>query len=825
MSPAFEYISGFCFTPGGLLYCSAASILLPRKKLAAVVRSAKNRMMNGASQAKMHSGTKPVTKKYTPFFLLLSFIMVFASCSVTKHIPAGDALYTGATIVFNRKDDSTKKETKGLKEELNGLVRPAPNASILGMRPGIWMYNLFYTEKQKGLTAWLQRTLGAEPVLASAVDVDKNGKILQNRLENNGFFYATVRPDTLVKKRKMHVTYTASFDGRYKFRDVSIKQDTGKLYDLLTEINKNTALKHGTLYSLNDVKAERARIDSRLKQRGYYYFNPDFLIADADTTIGSHFIDVKWRIKKETPAKAKDQYRINDITVYADYSSSDSSFLQDTPYTYKTYHIYDPLKKYKPVVFSNTFAFKKGDLYNRTAHSQSMSRLVSQGIYKLVKIRYEEVDTAGPKMLNAYYYLTAATRKSLRFEVTGLTKSNNSNGGEVKVSWGNRNIFRGGELFNISVYGGLERQISSQQEQVNTNRIGIDFDLSIPRLIPRLPIKFAGNYLPKTTINAGYELFNRTTQYTLSSATGSYGYSWKRKISQEHQLRLFSVNYVRPTNITDEYQAQLDTNITLARSIEKQFIIGSIYNYNYNSLLKPGFRKNDFYFNGNVDASGNIIGLFLKGNEKNGNPVNIFGVPYSQFIRIETDFRHYYHFSKTTTLASRLNAGVGYAYGNNLIMPFIKEFFSGGATSLRAFRARSIGPGTYYGGNPQVEGFLPDQPGDIKLEVNTELRAKLLSYLFGAVFVDAGNVWLFREDTARPGGKISGAFIRQFAMGTGLGLRVDVSFFVLRLDVAFPIRKPWNAGGDRWVIDQIAFGSSQWRKENLIYNIAIGYPF
>ncbi|HNP22403.1 MAG TPA: BamA/TamA family outer membrane protein [Panacibacter sp.] len=755
---------------------------------------------------------------------LLSMIVLFASCNTTKHLPQGEALYEGSRIKFLGKD-SAKNETKGLKEELGALLRPIPNKHVAGLNTDVMLYNLFYTEKEKGFGGWLHKKVGMPPVLASSVDIDQNKKLLENRLENRGFFKASVRADTMVKDKKMHAVYTASLGGRYRFRNVSVTPDTGVMYNLLKTINTASLLTPGSFYNLDNVKAERTRIDSKLKQRGYYYFNPDFLIADADTTVGNHLIDVNWRVKKEVPARAKDQYQINDVVIYADYNPKDSSSVKDSAYSYKGFTVIDPQKKYRPIVFSNTIVLKKGDLYNINAHNQSLSRLVSLGIYKFVRVHFEETDTADPRKLNAYYYLSAATRNSLRFEVSGLTKSNNSNGGEIKLSWGMRNIFNGGELFNISVYGGLERQVQSQSESVKTDRAGIDFDLLIPRLIPSLPVKISGSYLPKTAINAGYELFNRTTQYTLSSAKASYGYTWKRKITQQNQLRLLSVNFVRPTNITEEYQQQLDTNITLARSIEKQFIFGTIFNYNYNSLLRPGNRKNDFYFNGSVDLAGNIIGLFLKGNQKEGNPVNIFGVPYSQYVRLEADFRHYHKITKTTVLASRFNAGIGYAYGNSLTMPFIKEFFSGGATSIRAFRARSVGPGTYYGGNPQVEGFLPDQPGDIKLEANTELRAKLFSYLYGAVFVDAGNVWLVRADSARPGGKFSKSFLKEVAMGTGVGLRLDVSFFVVRLDVAFPIRKPWNAEGDRWVFDKIAFGSSDWVKENLVYNIAIGYPF
>jgi outer membrane protein assembly factor BamA len=215
----------------------------------------------------------------------------------------------------------------------------------------------------------------------------------------------------------------------------------------------------------------------------------------------------------------------------------------------------------------------------------------------------------------------------------------------------------------------------------------------------------------------------------------------------------------------------------LARSIEKQFIIGTIYNYNYNSQSIANRKKNNFYFNGNLDVSGNLMGLLSGADANNGNQKSFLGTPFSQYIRGEVDFRHYLKLGKYNVLASRFFAGAGYAYGNSLTMPFVKEFFSGGASSIRAFRARTLGPGTYYAGNPK-DIDIADQPGDIRFETNAELRAKLVSLLYGAIFVDAGNIWLFKEDTTRPGGKFTGNFLSQFAVGTGIGLRIDVKFFV-----------------------------------------------
>jgi outer membrane protein assembly factor BamA len=289
----------------------------------------------------------------------------------------------------------------------------------------------------------------------------------------------------------------------------------------------------------------------------------------------------------------------------------------------------------------------------------------------------------------------------------------------------------------------------------------------------------------------------------------------------EHQLNPIAITYVQPSNITQEYIDSAINNPTLLLAVQKQFILGSTYNFTYNQLVGKQPR-NAIYFNGNLDLSGNIAGLLSGADAKDGNTKYVFGLDFAQYVRVETDFR-YYHKEGNTVWANRIDVGFGYPYGNSTALPFVKQFFVGGTNSLRAFRSSSVGPGTYEPADQS--NFLPDQTGDIKLELNTELRVKLFSIVNGAIFVDAGNVWLYNADTSRPGGQFNGQFLQQLAVGTGVGLRFDISILILRLDVAFPLRKPYLPEGQRWVINQIDFGSGNWRSQNLVFNLGIGYPF
>jgi outer membrane protein insertion porin family len=307
----------------------------------------------------------------------------------------------------------------------------------------------------------------------------------------------------------------------------------------------------------------------------------------------------------------------------------------------------------------------------------------------------------------------------------------------------------------------------------------------------------------------------------VNSFQGSFGYTWKTDIKNEQTFNPISITYVQPGNISQEYVDSIKQYPTLAKAVEKQFILGANYNYNYNEM-QDNIYKTGIYFNGNADVSGNIIGLIT--GAKDSSPKSIFGAQFSQYIRVETDFRHYWQLSKWKVWVNRLVIGASVPYGNSQSLPFVKQFFSGGNNSLRGFRSRSVGPGAYV---PKVNetGFLPDRPGDMKLELSTELRAKLFSIVHGAIFIDAGNVWLYKKDDSLPGAQISSNFLKEIAVDGGVGLRFDASFLVIRLDVAFPLRKPFLPDGQRWVLNQIDFGSAAWRKENLILNIGIGYPF
>lgn len=751
--------------------------------------------------------------------LYVVLVMVLASaCSNTKYLKGNQQLYTGATVKIESAEKVAGK--KALRSELSELLRPKPNSSFLGLKIKLWAYNIAGNPTGKGLRYWLKNKFGEPPVLASLSAFEKNRSILQNRLENRGYFGDTVRFDTSVKNRRASVTYTATVGKQYTLDTVRFKVDSSDLGKEIANVTKRSRLRRGRPYDLDMIKEERTRIDGRLKQKGFYYFTEDYLLAKADSTVGDNKVNLRMVVKPEMPRKAGYPYRINDIYVYTDYSARDTDFHPRATTKIDGYNIIDPEHMFNPKIFSRTLVFDSGELYNREAHNLSLNRLTTLGVFKYVKARFREVPDSKKPLLNVYYYLTPTEKKSIRFEASALTKSNNANGGELSVNWRHRNLLKGAELFQVTAYAGLEQQISGQGN-IATRRVGGTVSLTVPRMIvPFFSFNTNSGFVPKTKAEIGYEVYNRSSQYTLTSSKATFGYIWKESAQKEHTLNILNINYVKPTDITPEFQVGLDTNITLARSIERQFIIGSNYTFNLNTQINPNRKRNNFYFMGNIDLSGNVLGLATGARVQEGKEKEIFNTPFSQYTRLEADFRHYLSWGKYTQFVSRITAGLGLAYGNSTTLPFIKEFFAGGVNDIRAFRSRSLGPGTYYGGDRTKNSFLPDQPGDVKLEMNAELRGKLFSIVRGALFVDAGNIWTRNTDSARIGSKFTKDFMQQIAVGAGAGLRFDISILILRLDVAFPLRKPWLEDGKRWVLGDLGLFRSDW-----VYNIAIGYPF
>lgn len=752
----------------------------------------------------------------------LACCMLLFACSNSKRLADGESLFIGSKV--NIKDFHGKKsEKKLMQNDLAAQVRPRPNKSTLGMRLKLTIYNFAGNpRKEKGFRNWLRTKAGEPPVLGSSVRTEANKALAANYLENRGYFTAKVSARLEVnKKKKAKLVMDVLPGNQYTLESVRFRNDSSEIAHDIDSSFSESLLKPGGPYNLTLIKAERTRIDRMLKEKGYFYFTPEYILIVADTGRGDNKIRATVQLKhREIPPEAYTKYTINDIYIFANYRLQGTR--QDTNMSDRVkvdeYYVVDPKHKFKPQIFSQAMIFEKGDLYSLDDQNKSLSRLVNMGTFKFVKNRFEPVQDT---LLDVFYYLTPFPKKSLRFEIGALTQNDNRAGTRGTISWKNRNTFKGAEELLFKINGGVEAQYSGEQKRPNIYNFGAELNLAFPRfVVPFINVQTQSQYLPRTLIKLKYNYEFESQLLRINSYTASYGYNWKEGPRKEHQLFPFNFTYVKTDTLGLNVNRLLYGNLLF-----DGIIVGPTYEFTYNSQVGTQ-RKHAIYFDGLIDLSGNILGLVQKADYAT-NPKELFGQPYAQYIKAVPDFRYYFRPSRATTLAVRLLTGFGLPYGNSAQLPNIKQFWAGGNSDLRGFPSRLAGPGTFDATQPRGDSNVSyiQTLGDIKLEGNIELRQNLYKFLNGALFVDAGNIWLYRDNTSFPGGKFTNNFYKEFNANMGAGLRFDFSILVLRLDLGIPIRKAWLPEDERWVFNKINFSDKDWRRQNMILNIAIGYPF
>lgn len=797
-------------------------------------------------------------KKNLQLVTSILIIIFLSGCNVTKHLNNNQTLYTGGKIKINNTGKIPEKKT--LSQDLEAFI-PENNTRVFGLYPKLWVYfNVDPEEKKKGLKAWIRRKLGEPPVLLENINTEIIEGRMKNLLTNRGYFQGDVNSEEKGEGKKVSLTFTASIKTPYKIEKFIYPEPDTEITKKIAVLNKKTLIKPNDYFRLDRLEEERQRIDDGLKELGYFYFNPDFLIFEVDSTIGDRKINLYLKLKDEAPEKALKAYRMDEIYLNPDFEIADTTDEQTNTVLIDNIHF---IKKgnglFRPKALTRLVFLEADSLYSRKDHNITLNRLMGLDVFKYVNVRFSELDSVGEGSLGARIQMSPLLKKSLRAEVQLYTKSNNFAGPAVQFSFKNRNAFRGAEIFIVNLNTSFETQFSGTYKNYYAYEIQPQVQLFLPRFL--LPFNITPQeslFVPRTKFEASYRLQRIISRYLLNSLNFQYGYQWKETAAREHEFNPVNISYLTYTFFKTDtaYEREVRSTPALDVNFQNQFILGSNYTYTYNNLLETAGRgRNHFYFQGTADISGNLMYLIhsLVKEEKPSFdvPYELGGVRYNQYSRGEVDFRVYHDFSKTERLATRLYVGVGYPYGNSQVLPFVKQFYIGGPSSIRAFKARTIGPGVFYDSNEESSFFT--QLGDMRLEGNIEYRFDLISILKGAVFIDAGNTWLTRKvtsDTLLVGGdnttdvkpdkndqvfKFNKVF-DELAIGTGFGLRVDVSFLVLRLDLGMPIRKFWyhdkatgkdvlKHGKDRWAFNEINFTDPMWRKRNLVLNIAIGYPF
>ncbi len=759
-------------------------------------------------------------------YLLLLACLILAACSGTKHLPKGEKLYTGAEIKF---ESVGKLNKKLIRTAAEGAVRPVPNKKFLGFRLKLWIYYAAGENPETKINKWLKKK-GEPPVLLSSVKPGVTSAIIDARLFNLGIFKSFTESKTVEKKNTAKVIYTSHLHKPYVVKDLIYAVSDDSLSRLILTEKDKSLIKPGQDYNLDILKNERIRIDAFLKNKGYFYFNPDYILFKADTSDVNHDVTFKLTLKDSIPKNALTVYRINNVYINQNYSLNErfAHNITDTlMYNDIMFFGKEARMAIRPKVLSESIYLRKQEVFSRLNHIITLNRLMSMGNFKLVQVDFSENKASVQGLLDVNILMTPMPKRTFRAEIDLVSKSNSYAGPRMNLSILNRNTFNGAELLNLNLAGSFEAQLSSKNENLYSYSWNPQLDLTFPRFLVPFKIRRTRSiYNPKTSFVLSYNYLKRVNYFDMRTFRFVYGFKWKENIRKEHELNPIDISYTSVGNKSTLFTDLLESNPFLKKSYEEQFIAGGNYSFTYNEQMLPG-KKVQSYFHLTSELAGTAFSLAKRiSGEKisSDNPSRIAGSVYSQFAKLSLEGRSYYNFKDNNKLAMRVFAGVAKPFGNSLIMPYTEQFFSGGPNSIRAFQINSVGPGTFYQETNQ-RGFL-QLGGDIKLETNTEYRFNIYRFFKGALFVDAGNVWLLKSNPANTGSPFMfSRFMDQLAVGTGFGLRVDVSFFILRFDLAMPLRKPWLEENQRWVANQIDFGSSVWRKDNLVLNVAIGYPF
>lgn len=769
----------------------------------------------------------------------ISLVLLLSSCSISKYIPEGEVLLIENELKIRKDTLADVKLHSGLSTELEDILRPVPNKKIFKYPYKVWFYYVIgEPKKEKGFRSWLRRQLGEMPVYMSSRSLDLNKQSLAGYLHNEGYFRSEAEGQVeTVGKKKVKASYEVYVRPRYSLNEIVFKPTGVAEFDsAYLETQQETLLQSEKPYQLSMMEAERIRIDQHLKTKGFYYFSPEHLIVKVDTALNAYKFNATIELKPDVARTALKPYYIRNVKIYTDYRGAYSDTLTEFHRLRSGNELYDPERLFRPRVFEEVVGLRSGSRYNSDVQNISLSRIINLKNFKFVRNRFDLVPRSDSALLDVYYHLSPLKKKSMRAELSGLTKSNNLGGIQAIVSWNHRNLFRGAEQLRISADGGLDWQLGGGSVAPGTNflRYKFEAELSFPRFVvpywkhnPEID-----QSLPRTSLLLSYENLVQAGLYTLNSIRGQWGYTWQFK-NTTHTFSPFGVNVVRPRNISEAFTELIFDSPNLYdidryfRILENRLLLESAYTISYNPKIN-NYSRHQLLVSGGINLVGNLAGLLVKESDEGGK--QLFDIPFEQFVRLDGEVRHYHSLSPSLKWANRLILGLGLPYGNSKALPQFKQYFVGGSTGIRAFQARTIGPGAYHADSVTRAIFRNTQFGDIKMELNSELRFRMSSLFHGAVFVDAGNVWNYRV-LAEYGENsvLTKDFYKQLAIGGGLGLRMDFTYLVLRLDLATPFRKPWYAYQEEpqnpWVFREINFSNKTWRRENLVLNIAVAYPF
>jgi outer membrane protein insertion porin family len=737
----------------------------------------------------------------------------------------------------------TKPNKAALKTGLSKLNNQKPNKKFLFVfraRLGFYTFanKASKSEKPSKFNKWMKEKLGEEPKILDTTLIDPTKSRMQGYLFNKGYFHNEISTSWTSKKKKATVVYNINLNDSYSIRNFDLTTNDSSLNYLIEATEANSIIKTGDKYDSDNVKKERDRVTGILREEGYFTFNRNYLYFQIDTSIGNQKVDVNLLVNNLEDSTFHKKYTVGIVqfnidkkgTKKDDLSKIDTTILRKVKILLTSNDI-------KPDLLARYIYFTPDSLFHESNYSKTVTRLSSLGIFKYVDIEYEPFQISQDEgVVDISIKASLSKKQGATIALEGNTDNQSSFGTALNISYLNRNIFKRADRLQFNLSSGLEfnfnNPVDDEGNKLSTLSI-VDLNGDLKLYFPKIlfPAKKIKNNLtpykfkPNTFIGLSYSFQKRVNLYSINTSNVSFGYDFKTAPESRHIIS-FPLSLVRPneSSYSAIFLETLEKSPFLRQSFRQQFIASLIdYTYSYTSQ-SFGKLKNFLYFRGNLNVAGNLLYAANKAfTPKKEEPYKILKVPYSQYARIEGDFRYYFTLKKGQALVTRAFAGFGIPFGNADVLPYVKQFFGGGNQSLRAWGYKAIGPGGF---DTRNADFILDQTGNIKLEGNVEYRFDIYKFLKGAAFIDMGNIWNLQSDTSQPLGNFDPKrFWGEIAVGAGLGLRLDFSYFIIRVDAAVPIHDPSYPKGERWTFDKINFSSREMRKQFLGINIGIGYPF
>jgi outer membrane protein assembly factor BamA len=751
-------------------------------------------------------------------------LLVLSGCSNTRFLTDDQMLYTGRGKI-EVIPEGEGVDTKRVEADIKGVTDHKVNNGIFGRRMlppvGLWTYNYWHPKKEGKFIKWLYSTLSAPPILLSDINPELRAQVIENELFNNGYFKAnawTTIDSTGKNLKKARLSYHVSLAPPYFYDQIEFDTLRDPVDSLIRDRINQEPIKPGEQFNLATLTTTRRNIARELQNNGYFFFTPEFIQLRADTSLRKGSMNLMVGRSESLPPSVLSAYDIHQVTILITKPSSPDTTVRDTVQI-EDLTIVSPGHFLEAGLLWDAIFLRKGELYTYDRYQQTINRLNNLGVFSFVRISFQPVESDTLQhVLDVQIDGILADNISLDLETDLVTKSTGYAGPALSVMVSHGNAFKGAEKVYLGLNGGFEWQWGKKSEsQLGTfsYELGLTSGLAFPRiLIPNGWKQHKPLFLQLTSINLDFKLLNRTAYYRMASTMTNLNYRWSGQKNIQHSFSPLYLNNVQLLNTTPAFDSVVDENIYIRKSFEEQFILGTRYSFTFDNTNQA--QPNNFYLTASVNTSGNLVDLLAGiGRDEGDRPYALLNSIYSQFLKFTTDFRYYRNW-KNHTLVTRLYAGVGIPYSNSTVLPYVEQFFSGGAYSIRGFTARYVGPGSYY---EEKSGYI-DQSGDVKLEGNLEYRFGISKILKGAVYLEAGNIWLINEDENRPGAKFDfHTFYDELAVGTGAGLRFDFDFFVLRTDLGFPLRNAYRTDGKNWL-----FGSGNILSGVLFY-LAIGYPF